>query len=350
MRKRRFCELELAMTRIRFTEKICVEEEAALSQHHSTAANQGVPPDPSIGAHGTMGIQLTDQQWSLLQKTGILVGAAASLHLAVKLVKAYKAKQREKKEKKESADRVVLHGFWRCKDITPSVSPPALRLEVFMRLAKIPYRLETEGPMSKKHAKKPWMMWKGEEVADSVLCIQRLTKDFNVKLDDKLTPEQLATAHALMRMTNEHFIWPIVDYRFFSDLDRFAEVVGITGWKKALLMVPFLLFVLPRVKKLLYGLGYGRFDKQEKEEIIRDDLKAFANILGKKKYMMGDSVTTVDAHVFAALQQCMLFREDSIFHTLMTKEYPNLKEYVTRMQSLAFGADWPNAPLVYDPK
>lgn len=71
-------------------------------------------------------------------------------------------------------DVVVLHGF--PEGVTcPNISPFVLKLETYLRMAKIPYEVDKTDPISVK-GKSPWITLNGEHIADSQLCVEYLAK------------------------------------------------------------------------------------------------------------------------------------------------------------------------------
>ena len=78
---------------------------------------------------------------------------------------------------------VVLHQFSRKDYFWPRVitgSPPCLKLETFLRMAKLPYENDFSFTFSKK-GKMPWIEFNGQEVADSNFCVRFLQKLENFK-------------------------------------------------------------------------------------------------------------------------------------------------------------------------
>ena len=85
-------------------------------------------------------------------------------------------------------------------------SPPCLKLETWLRMAKIPYKsIYGFNPSTK--GKLPWIEYKGKAVADSYFCIQFLSKEFEVDLDEHLTAEQKGLATAFTVMLEENTYW-----------------------------------------------------------------------------------------------------------------------------------------------
>ena len=97
---------------------------------------------------------------------------------------------------------VVVHQLGRGTR-APSLSPFPVKLETFLRLAKIPYVNDFSGTRSSK-GKTPWITLDGVDVADSQLCIKYLKTKLNLNLNPGLTKEQLGAAQAIQVMVDEH--------------------------------------------------------------------------------------------------------------------------------------------------
>jgi len=108
-------------------------------------------------------------------------------------------------ETTEKPKVVILHQFERSSYI-PNLSPPCLKLETYLRMAKIPYECDFGFKPSKK-GKMPWIEYNGQEIADSNFCIEFLNKEFRVDVDEGLTDEQRGVARAVLVMIEENTYW-----------------------------------------------------------------------------------------------------------------------------------------------
>ena len=112
---------------------------------------------------------------------------------------------------------VVLHQFAPY-DVVVSASPPCLKLETFLRMAKIPYENEYGLTFSKK-GKMPWIDFNGQEVADSNFCIQFLNKEFQVDIDSHLSATEKAIAHSVRTMLEENAYWYVLSFNIILIAD-----------------------------------------------------------------------------------------------------------------------------------
>lgn len=64
--------------------------------------------------------------------------------------------------------------MWRCKTV-PNLSPYGLKLETYLKMAKLPYETDIEDMMGPK-GKLPWLSDNGQHIADSQFCIEHIRK------------------------------------------------------------------------------------------------------------------------------------------------------------------------------
>ncbi len=96
-------------------------------------------------------------------------------------------------------DVVVLHQFDRAKT-RPNPSPYCLKLETFLRVAAIEYKIDTTQPMGPK-GKAPWITFNGTDYNDSQHCIELLMEKLEDKnIDKELSANQAAQARAVRIM------------------------------------------------------------------------------------------------------------------------------------------------------
>ena len=60
-------------------------------------------------------------------------------------------------------------------------------------------------PSSK--GKTPWMIYDGQEIADSHFCIQYINRKLKIDLNVRLSEEDRAVARAFQMMTEDHLYW-----------------------------------------------------------------------------------------------------------------------------------------------
>ncbi|CAH1789664.1 unnamed protein product [Owenia fusiformis] len=245
-----------------------------------------------------------------------------------------------------SKDTVKLTTFHRSKYIC-SISPFGIKLETWMRLAKIPYETEYAwSPRANKQTHQiPFVTVNGEQINDSNNIIRYLSKHFKVNTDEYLTKEQKVISHTFQRTLDEHTCWSMFYYRYAEHPELF---VG----RHDLFPIHWLMTYIPGIKYLLnykmssgydHGAkaqGIGRKPTSEIYRLGMEDLKALSEYLGDKKYMFGDKPSKIDCTMFGVLSQLVYVPIPSYPHKIMIEnECRNLIEHADRMKALLW-PDW----------
>ncbi len=68
------------------------------------------------------------------------------------------------------------------------------------------FQNDFSGRVSYKH-KIPWMIYKGQVISDSQLCIDFINKDRGIDLNAHLSSEEKAIARAFQKMVEENLYW-----------------------------------------------------------------------------------------------------------------------------------------------
>ncbi|XP_065194365.1 failed axon connections homolog [Sycon ciliatum] len=241
----------------------------------------------------------------------------------------------------KTSGMVYLHQFPRCTK-GPNISPFCLKMETFLRMAKIDYEAIGSLTMGPK-GKVPFIVLDGETVADSDFIIEFLIKRFNLTMNDHLDERQKAVAHAMEQMLEENTIWTL-GYHMLNDR-CLEDTPGLMFLNPGMLKsLAFKMYGSMRLSKNLHAQGMGRHSGDEVATIVRKDLGSVSALLGKNRYVMGDQVTAYDAAVFALLASFYYTAPLSLQYQLMNDEYNNLGDYVKRMRE-EFYPDWDELTL-----
>ncbi|XP_012940027.2 failed axon connections homolog [Aplysia californica] len=233
------------------------------------------------------------------------------------------------------ADTVCLfqigRGPW-----APSLSPFPLKLETFLRMAKIQYMNDHSHRMSSK-GKTPWMTFNGQPIADSQFCVEHLKTYFDLDLDKGLSKEQCAVARAMRELTEENLYWTMC-YESFIKRPQSLDILlkGVFS-SFAIFMFKLLVGVVVRIE--LWGHGMGRHSDEEIWSIAQRDLQALSDTLVGKAFLMGDKPSEVDCAVFGMLSMVVWQMKGSRHETFVYESLPNLVEYCHRMRD-RFWPDW----------
>lgn len=259
--------------------------------------------------------------------------AVVAAYGAFSLYRYIAKRNRRKRWRDVPKDVVLVHAFPKGR-FAPNVSPFVLRLETYLRLAKIPYQLDYEEPTGPKD-KSPWVTWNGEDIADSQIIIERLGRHYGKDFTSRLTAEQQAAARAISLMVTEHLCWGLRVWRY--ELDR-GRAVMQSMQNMPLYMRLGMPLLRWRIMRDLRVQGIGRHSPEEVEDMVKKDLAAISLYLGEKAFLMGDEPSEVDCTVFGFLAQLKWNYPGSPYEAMLETDFLNLSGYILRMK----GKLWPD--------
>ncbi|XP_067666039.1 failed axon connections homolog [Haliotis asinina] len=235
------------------------------------------------------------------------------------------------KGKEYPRDIVILHQIGRG-PYAPSLTPFAVKLETYLRMARIPYQNVHSLKMSSK-GKVPWIEYNGKTVADSTLCINFLNEKLGVDLNKHLSPREKGVAMAMQIMTEDHMYWFLALFRYVYDNDK----TFIKERSKIGFIVVWIFKYM--VAKHTRAQGLGRHTEVEVTQMFKKDLQALSDFIGDKKFLMGDEPCESDCAVFGQLSQFYWHFLGTGHENLFRDKYPNLAAYCERMKE-TFWPDW----------
>ncbi|XP_067666081.1 failed axon connections homolog [Haliotis asinina] len=261
------------------------------------------------------------------QKVLHAVGGVVAVVSVVGIRKLY-----HKETKKEYPRDTVIHHQIGRGPYAPSMTPFAVKLETYLRMASIPYQNVHRGQRSSK-GKLTWIEYNGQAVADSTLCIEFLNKKLGVNLNRNLSPADRGVAQAMQVMVEEHMYWCRVLFRWVYNNDKSILI-------KAFKLGTFRLWSIQRkLKNVTWSQGLGRHTEEEVTEMFKKDLQSLSDFIGMKKFLMGDEPCETDCAVFGQLSQVYWHFTASGHENILKDKYSNLAAYCERMKE-TFWPDW----------
>ena len=215
---------------------------------------------------------------------------------------------------------------------TPNLSPFCIKLETYLRIAEVPYKLGKFSRGDAPKGKVPYIRIDDRLMGDSQMIIEelerRLATEGRPALDAGLSARDAAIGRLARRTLEEAFYFVGVYLRWHAD-DGYAEISR--EFKK---FVPG--FVLPLVRraqrKKLQEQGTGRHTRDEVMALGTADMTAIAEVLGDKPFLLGDAPRTVDCTLHAFLEAVIPFPVDSPLKQAVL-EHANLVAYRDRVRA-----------------
>lgn len=213
----------------------------------------------------------------------------------------------------------------------PNSSPFCMKLETYLRMARIEYQVNTEGNLSKApKGKLPYIEDQGQIIADSNLIIDYLQSTYGTSLDTHLSPAEAAVALALRRLVEENLYWAVVYSRWVEE-QNWPSTRAIYFEELPPILRTLVAYIARRqVTQNLKGHGMGRHSAAEIYQISAADLQALSDFLADKPYFMGDQPTTLDASAYGVLANILKAPLNSPLRD-KAEQLSNLGSYCDRM-------------------
>lgn len=227
----------------------------------------------------------------------------------------------------------------------PSLSPFAAKVETYLRMVDLPYRVRGGDPRKAPKGKVPWIDDDGRVVADSSDIIDHLKATHGDPLDADLSAEQRALGLLARRTVEEHLYWVLIYARWIED-EGFAR--NKEYFKKLLppIIGDFLIHRVIRrsVARNLHAHGVGRHARDDIYRRGDEDLTALSVLLGDKPYFLGERPTSVDASIHAFTSGLWMHPADNPIKRRMAA-LPNIVAYNERIYRRYFGARPPGGSV-----
>lgn len=224
----------------------------------------------------------------------------------------------------------------------PSISPPSLELETWLRMAKLPHKKVIITAQSFELAPKgkiPFIEYRGKLVGDAFLIIEMFKQTEAIDLDASLTPVEKAIALAFRRTIKENLLWGAAEVRYGieENWQHFGAVVARALFPETPLEVsePFAQEFRKTVLAQMHSHGIGRHSHEEITQIICADFQALSDFLANKPFFMGDKPTSLDATAYGYLGNFMQPRYNSPIVDYLL-ERSNLCQHYDRMTQQFF--------------
>jgi glutathione S-transferase len=209
-----------------------------------------------------------------------------------------------------SKPALTVHAGWDAFGVA-DFSPFCLKVKTYLRMAQVPYEATLGDPRKAPTKKIPFITHEGATVGDSGLIVDYLKNKLGDPLDAKLTAEQHALGHVVMRTCEESLYWVILHTRWADDA---AWPALAQQFKK---VVPPVIggFVTSMIRKETLRNAWGQGISRHTTENIHArgcaDVDSLATLLGDKPYLFGDAPTSYDATLYGTVANVLAYPPES---------------------------------------
>jgi glutathione S-transferase len=217
----------------------------------------------------------------------------------------------------------------------PDASPFVMKAEVLLKMAELPFEIDTGGFNKAPKGKLPYIADDGVIIADSTFIRLHIEKKYGFDFDAGLSAPERGIAWAFEKMCEDHLYWAglharwMVDENFAKGPRRFFDSAP------APLRLVVVAMVRRQVRRNLWGHGMGRHTTAEMEALAVRDIDALADVLADKAYLMGERPCGADAAIFPMMAHALCPHFATAIRT-RAKQKPNLVAYTDRLMAQYF--------------
>jgi glutathione S-transferase len=229
---------------------------------------------------------------------------------------------------------ITLYGFGPAFGL-PDSSPFVMKVETLLKMAKLLYRIDTDGFSRAPKGKLPYIDDDGVVVPDSTFIRWHLEKKYRIDFDYGLDAAQKATAWGFEKMAEEQLYWVLAHERWMIDTNFRKGPARSFCNVRAPVRTLVSAMVRRKVRAALRAQGLGRHSPVEILALGARSINAIADFLGDKPFFMGGEPTGADATMFAFVCAVLCPYFDSRLRGAAERR-DNLRCYVGRMTALYY--------------
>src|SRR5580692_1955449 len=212
----------------------------------------------------------------------------------------------------------------------PDPSPFVMKAQVLLKMAGLPYRIDSKGFSKAPKGKLPYIDDDGERIADSTFIRWHLEKKYRIDFDRGLSAEERAIAWAFEKTAEDNLYWALIDLRWTDDANFDNGPRNFFRTVPAPIRPLIVGMVRRKVRQSLHAHGMGRHTPAEIVALATRSVDAIAAYLGQKPFFMGAEPVGTDATMFAFVAGALCPAFESPIRTT-AERHDNLKRYVGRM-------------------
>jgi glutathione S-transferase len=226
----------------------------------------------------------------------------------------------------------------------PDLSPWCIKLELYLRMAGLPYTTQMGNMKKAPKGKIPYIEHEGRIICDSTAIVDYLESKATQPLDKNLSPQERAMSRAFQSMIEEHLYFVLAWQRWISEpgwtavqpvMADFLVQSGVPSFLSGMVTK----LIRRKITKTLYHQGTGRHSSQEIYAIGTGLLQALSDGLAEKPCLLGADAHTIDATLYGFLD-CILGAPIEDSFKKMVQNQTNLMAYHARMKARYWATPW----------
>ena len=219
----------------------------------------------------------------------------------------------------------------------PQASPFAIKVEMLLKMAGLPYTVANADPRKAPRGKIPWIVDGDEVISDSRLIKHHLETRHGADFSGGYAPRDLGCGLAVERMLENHLYWFDVENRWLVPENFDRGPVRFFKAVPALLRPLVIRAILKKTRRDVQTQGQHRLTAEEKLLLVSQVLQALSDLLGERQFMLGDTISGVDATAFAFLASLETQKFASPYGDALRAD-PGLLSYIRRIRAAYYPA------------
>ena len=218
----------------------------------------------------------------------------------------------------------------------PDPSPFVMKTEVLLKMAKLPYEIETKGDVRKApKGKFPYIEDRGKTIADSSLIRFYLEDEYQIDFDAEAEKVKIASAFFAEKYCEEYLYFLILSERWLNQ-GNFEKGPKVFFQEVPWMIRPLIIKKVRKdIEKTLWLQGLGRHAQGEKIRLVEKGSKMLARMLEDQKFFGGEKPCGSDASIAASLSSILNDFFECPYREYLAKE-ENLVKYTKRMMQIYY--------------
>lgn len=240
----------------------------------------------------------------------------------------------------EGVVHVFMHRRW---SHGPNFFPQCVKVETFLRLAKIPYVAHfTDDVSISPNGRLPLVVHNKAVLAESDFILPYLTQTFKVTLDDHLSQAQHAEGFMIKRMIESSIHYGLNRTIFVDFPQVLINMFSVEFNLQSIVASVLVHNMRANTIKVLNAVGYGNLSQEQYEREFLHELQSLETLLktehagdGSGAFLLGPKPTSYDCSLYAWLQVAGEMGPHGPGLSFVATSNV-LKEYVSRVSRIAF--------------